>query len=231
MIKATWCISNNVGDALTVWLIKKIAGETPIYVEPRLVTPKHIVCGSIANWATANTTVWGAGIANKNDVLSDQAEYLAVRGYHTKKRLTDCTLIDCPVVGDPALLLPLFYTPQVEKTVTIGLVPHYVNQYECASDGMFTINVFEPVEQFIDNICKCQSIISSSLHGCIVAAAYGIPFLWVEYAEPLGGDRTKFYDFLSSLGFSYPKPGDSFVPDMDKIKQIQDNLMEVCPFK
>lgn len=31
-IFASWCISNNIGDALTPWLIERITGNIPIFV-------------------------------------------------------------------------------------------------------------------------------------------------------------------------------------------------------
>jgi hypothetical protein len=45
--------------------------------------------------------------------------------------------------------------------------------------------------------------LSSSLHGLIVAHAYGIPAVWCDFADrphAIAGDGTKFHDYFASIG-------------------------------
>lgn len=52
----------------------------------------------------------------------------------------------------------------------------------------------------IDQIVNSDICISTSLHGLIVAQAYGVPWVWLTVAEnKLEGDNFKFEDFFSTL--------------------------------
>ena len=249
MIYATWCISNNVGDVLTHWLIKKISGESPVYVERGSYCQHHICCGSILNWSNKNSIVWGAGIANANDEIAKPFSVHAVRGPISNARLRAVTGMSTSVLGDPALLLKRFYAPVVEKKYDVGIIPHYVDQqiisqsYLAYNQVVKVIDVFGSVEQFIEDVCSCRSILSSSLHGLIIATAYEIPSRWFEASMGVGGDTTKFHDFFLSVGntpyyplklydFQWQSPEDlrKLVGEF-RAKCDLSTLLNSCPFK
>ena len=120
---------------------------------------------------------------------------------------------DCPeTYGDPAVLLPDLYFPNVTKKYKIGVVPHYCNLDEATSffpsDG--SVNIIdvrtEDVEFIIQELLKCEIILSSSLHGLILGHAYSIPSAQVEFTTSLGGDGVKFLDYFSAFGITPPNP-------------------------
>lgn len=241
MIPLNWCLSNNIGDALNVYLVKKITGHAPIYVQTHRDThAKYMVCGSILNHADKDTIVWGAGIAKADDVIDPRCDIRAVRGPLTAERCGRQAGISCKVYGDPALLMPMFYDPDEPKRYDVGVVPHYIHQSQVTEafppDCKF-INVFDDVETIVSQIKSCNLILSSSLHGIILAHAYGVPAVWFEGMYPLGGDGTKFYDYFLSVGVkaSLHKWGNADVkgelPDEKVLKQVTDDLWEACPFK
>ena len=119
-------------------------------------------------------------------------------------------------LGDPALILPDLYQPKSyeEKKFKLGIVPHYIDQTDFVSrfdpqgEKSYTVlNIaINKVERFIDRIIECEFIISSSLHGVIIAQAYNIPAVWVEFSDKVIGSGFKFFDFFQSVGIAPYKP-------------------------
>ena len=250
-IYATWMLSNNLGDALTPYLIEKITGKTPIYIPLGVQYPKFMVSGSILNHAMLHTTVWGAGFANANDVMDPCVDVRAVRGLITANRLAHQTGKTVSALGDPGLLMPRFYKPEIAKSHKVGICPHYLHQQEVAAwladrtDVKF-LNVFDHPEKFVDDLCGCEAVYSSSLHGLVLSDAYGIPSQWFTGTARLGGDGTKFHDHFTALWpdgtvfFCYhlsqlPKDIESLRDVIDKqpppVDAVCEALWQACPFK
>lgn len=205
MIYATWCLSDNFGDKLTPYIIEKLSKQKAIWCPLESTTEKFMVVGSILNWLSPNTTAWGVGIANLNDRVP-MKKVIAVRGQLSGivTRLSNIEFKS--IYGDPALLLPRMYEPKTEKKYKYGIVPHYADVEivlrNLIPSDVLIINPFDDIEKFIENINQCEKIFSSSLHGLIVADAYGIPSQWSEFSyDRIGGDRTKYVDYYMSLGY------------------------------
>jgi hypothetical protein len=107
------------------------------------------------------------------------------------------------VYGDLAQLLPDVYKPAKPRHNKIVIVPHYVD-YEImqVDDSAFrTANVqssdlFEEIEL----IAGAELVVSSSLHGLIIAEAYGVPAIWVEASSNVLGSGFKFRDYYAATG-------------------------------
>lgn len=118
-----------------------------------------------------------------------QANILAVRGPRTRELIVR-TGISCPeVYGDPAILLPRYYLPKQFEAASVGLILHRSQEHlfdkKCLLDkGVRFISMTRAgqigIENCIDEICSCSKIFTSSLHGLIVAQAYGIPAQWIR---------------------------------------------------
>ncbi len=195
----------NWGDALNPFLIRAISGVPVQFTRhPRLL--KYLVVGSIVHAADANTVVWGAGAIDSAVRIGCRPRRVcAVRGPLTRELLR-AQDVDVPeVYGDPALLMPRFYNPEVQVRYDAGLVPHYVDkghpwlrQYE-DDDRILIIDVEGDTFSFIRKLRQCRHIISSSLHGIICADAYGVPATWVEFSDDVIGDGFKFRDYFASI--------------------------------
>ena len=210
--------------------------------------------GSIIGWSSGSRVVWGSGILYYNEKISN-GEFLAVRGQYTQRRLRNLGYEVPDVLGDPALLLPLVYNPRVEKKYKLGIIPHHTHTeslYSLASgEDVMVIDLLDDIEVIIRKVLSCEYVISTSLHGLIIAHAYGIPALWYEYREiEWHGSDVKFFDYFSSVGiteyvpFQMPdksrfsleeilghfKQADGQALIQVKLSVLQKQLLDVAPF-
>ncbi|MBS0446432.1 MAG: polysaccharide pyruvyl transferase family protein [Proteobacteria bacterium] len=207
MLRACWCRTPsraNFGDALTPWLMHRLTGRMPRYVPPRDTAPHWIVSGSIAGFAHRSSSVWGAGLMWRDEPLCPQARWLAVRGPITRDRVVACGGACPPVCGDPALLLPRLLAPAAGARNGVGLAPHFSDRYRLspewlAATGVRLIDMQDGIESVVAALTSCAWIMASSLHGLIVAHAYGIPATRVHLHDLPGGDGVKFDDHYAAL--------------------------------
>lgn len=181
-MRAFWGVGTNVGDTLTPVILEYFTKHKAEWVSS-LDDNKLLMCGSILEFAKPGDTVLGAGHYKKNPVNLNGVNVLALRG-----RLSG----EAPVYGDPAILLPLIYKPVVKKTKKRGFIPHLWDQKNYND----YIDVNLPWREFVDAVVACESIVSTSLHGKIIADAYNIPARWMLYEE-IPGAAIKYYDYLS----------------------------------
>lgn len=221
-VNAFWYMSNNFGDNLNYYLIKKLSGKEPVYCDDR--TQKHvIVCGSILTECNDNSTIWGAGMANYSDSISTKPDIRMVRGKLTAQKLG----MDCPV-GDPCLLMPRKYTPMTSKKYRIGIIPHWKDTINVLDMGYHIINPLKPALEVIDDIVSCEMIISSSLHGLILSDAYRVPNRWLETGTAIGGDGFKFDDYYSTTDRAKERNDPEFF--VSEFKYSLNDMLKVCPF-
>lgn len=226
----------NYGDLLSKYIVEKLSGRPTKWVHPKKQPwyqwdkTNYLAIGSILHHATKESIVWGSGIIDHEQPVV-QADYRAVRGPRTREFLLKKG-IECPeVYGDPALLLPEVFNPQVEKKFRLGIIPHYHDykqvlamygeEPEILVIDMMTMDVEEVTRQ----ILQCERTISSSLHGLIVSHAYGIPSVWVEFSKKLFGDGVKFADYLESVGISeYKAENQNRLPVKGELEALFENF-------
>ena len=248
----------NYGDLLSKYLAEKISGKKVKWYntkKKRLINKKHYLSiGSIISHANKYSVIWGSGIISQEDVAVD-AEYISVRGPKTRDYLLQFGLNVPAIYGDPAILLPRYYNPEISKIYNTSIIPHYVDLQEVNNNLSDTstniINLLtNDIELTTDEILSSKRIISSSLHGVIVAHTYGIPALWVKLSDKLSGDDIKFYDYFESVGLNvktclkllpeeltaekidslFIHYADISLPNKDIINKLSDKLLSVCPF-
>lgn len=196
----------NFGDIVTPYLVDRLGSYKARFVPMPLEGPALIATGSILGRANLHATVWGSGAMRESDRICPDAHYVAVRGPLSAELVEAACGRRVTVQGDPALLLPILYSPPASPKYEYGFFPHYVDYdavmswYGERPDVKIINPLRENIEDVIDDIRSCKRIISSSLHGIIVAQAYGVPATWVKFSNKLVGDGIKFRDYFASVG-------------------------------
>lgn len=208
-----WDGEPNFGDLIGPYLISKITG-IPVLNIKNLRHPGIMAVGSILQMIDRkNMVIWGSGLMYElkdtqiKSFKNHAPQILSVRGKESAQHLIEAgiNIPDQKFYGDPALILPLFYTPSIKDSKKIGICPHYSHKpYFLESiigkNNFKIINVQNDVETVVDEIASSAACISTSLHGLIVAQAYGIPWVWLEICDKnLSGGDFKFKDFFSTL--------------------------------
>ena len=256
---------NNWGDDLNIYIFKMLTPQKiqfvpfeRLYFAPNV--KKYSLIGSIiGDYDLDNTIIYGSGAITSNpDIKGRPEKVLSVRGPLTRDVLIK-NGIDCPAVyGDPALLLPLVYKPQIKNNERIGIIPHYRTletnwlEDEWISDlkknneiVVIDMSKYENWTDIIDLICSCKMVLSESLHGLIVAESYSIPSVWVEIIPhnlPWEWDF-KFNDFYCSIckkGMNCIKVYDDGYSIKEILKKVNDwkigtidydSMLKVFPFE
>lgn len=153
------------------------------------------------------------------------ATILSLRGPLTARNLK------VPSFGDIGLLANELVS--VQKHYQLGIVPHWSDTELVKREDLlrWKPHIIDPTAQplhVIREIGRCRKIVSSSLHGIIVADAFGIPRR-VEVAPRLAqweGGLFKFDDYNASVGHSY-KVGKTSKPTWWRVQDVQSIIFDV----
>ena len=259
---------NNWGDDLNIDFIPNISKSRFRFItcDSRLWIPSSkirifLCIGSILQnpvviKSKCKFYVWGTGIKDGRFTLSKQCfdvnrfKIHSVRGPLTR----DCLIrngISCPeIYGDPALLISRYYNPNVEILFEYGIITHL---YDPGKDEILKfcshhkeclfidMGIYNDWHEVVDKVCSCRKILSSSLHGLIVADSYSIPNGWIKHINSVEPDF-KYRDYLMSVNRDNEK-ATSFSSESDfediilsshygKAANIDfDAIFQACPFK
>ncbi len=159
--------------------------------------------------------VWGTGFINYDDCqgrfFKRKMHFCALRGELTRRRVEQMTgqRLDIPT-GDAGILASRLLDELPEKRYDLGIIPHLcdlkdpvltqlLEQYENA----VLIDVREEPLEVVRQIAQCRAVLSSSLHGLIVADSFHIPNLHLVLGDRLLGDGYKFDDYYSAYGLEH----------------------------
>jgi pyruvyltransferase len=202
MIKMWWYTHEvNFGDRLSKIIVERMTGDTVELVRHN-VPNKLLAIGSILGMGAVvpGDSIWGSGYLNCGVPLPRNVKVTAVRGPVTRQMLL-AQGVACPeVYGDPAILLPELYTPKPLKKVKVGVLPH-INDAWLDRRADICIDAKADPLDVVDQICSCEILVTSALHGVIVAEAYGIPVMLVRSSAHMRGEPPlKYGDYFLSTG-------------------------------
>ena len=201
-MKSQWFNGSNVGDLLAPLVLTGLTGETVVWSDQ---SPRWLVSGSILSMAQDHDTLFGVGSFERLDWMRapQDLRILLVRGPRTAAHLG----ITCEIYGDCGLLMPLVYRPaQQEIQYELGIVPHYKSLEQTpVPPGARLISPGLPPRQFIEALLTCRRVASSSLHGIILAEAYGVPATRMQYCVSPRDFDFKHADYYEGTGRSLPR--------------------------
>ena len=218
-----WCdydgtrlIHHNWGDDINVLFFESISKRrfrivNASYVLPLFRLKAYSCIGSIIG--SVNLTrihIWGSGmISAEKEIQCMPEKVYSVRGPLTRDELLKRG-IDCPErYGDPALLVSRYVRPSFVKRYPVGIIPHYTDMENpalkafCANHPEVLVIKMKNYDDWHDIpnlICSCETLISSSLHGLIIADSYRVPNAWVRFSERITGGDFKYIDYFMSVG-------------------------------
>ncbi len=206
-LKSWWYrppIFTNFGDELGQIFLEMLGFEVERvpFAESEILTTGSILQRHALEPLSPGTIIWGTGWHKEPISGLPELDIRAVRGPITANALQTTGTI----YGDPGLLASHFWPAEPNsqnEAHRVGFVRHYIDQ-TTEIPNTTLIETTWPPEDVCRSIAECEVIISSSLHGCIVAASYGIPFMRLPHNQVAGGD-TKWIDFTSSLTKPIPE--------------------------
>lgn len=217
----------NFGDQISPAIVSHLSGRPAIYAQARM-RGKLIAVGSVIGAAMPGDTIWGTGLMKAEHAAfvrqKGPSTILAVRGPETRRVLLDYG-VACPeVYGDPGMLLPLVYRPPRQIRHRVGVVPHHSHLAALSEilegTGVHIISPRMPWTNVVSELCACATVLSSSLHGVIIAEAYGIPTVAMKHGDWLHGSPLKFADYFKSTGRDATFLDSTHARDVDEIERL-----------
>lgn len=201
----------NFGDELACVIVDLMLarkGATLLDAVPR--ARPLLTVGSALHRGDDDTVVWGTGLHGASlahDHKYRSLDVRAVRGPLTAKFLNKRGIVVPEIYGDPALLLPRLDGGRFQKRsrYEIGIVPnlHDMSFIKASSfESRYPmIKIIDPRRAWnlvIQDILDLQFVLASSLHGLVIADAYGIPNRYVRLTER--EDILKYHDYYLGTG-------------------------------
>ncbi|GHB49725.1 hypothetical protein GCM10007094_43780 [Pseudovibrio japonicus] len=171
----------------------------------------------------------------------------AVRGFGTRNMLQEVMGQDMSHVtlGDGGLLAHhLLEGRTIEKKYKVGIVPHFAEAHLSLFSEMqreipqsTILDITKGALPFLEDLARCEAVVSTAMHPLIVCDALGIPNLWGRISEA----RTtifKFHDYYSALdtqqepvqiekqGVTYEDIVGRYSVESAKVKVVQEKLLK-----
>jgi len=264
MIKLFWwrlegSDHGNFGDEITRLLIEKIFHKDVEWAAPSecdMIGAGSILAEAYELKQQNKPYVWSSGLI-KDDKLripASEFKFCSVRGSLTLGRIDG--VAKNVTRGDAGLLASYLLPERIgkRKKYRIGILPHYADtssefmRVMKHREAVTVIDATWPCEKVVEAISQCEVLISSSMHGLIVADSVGTPNIHVPMSNKLKGGSYKFKDYYSVFSEDRYKPGtpeeiyqlsnDQLIDHVQQayvipqdLQDIKDSIIDAFPFK
>lgn len=214
-----WNDEDNFGDALNINIFEKLLNQPANNHSAKKCN--IIMIGSILDHFLTKSRlkmcffrwlpevkVFGSGIIKNNNkkYFFRRMKIFGVRGYKTLELVKSCkniTFNDNIYIGDLALITPILFDINTDKKYDLGIIPHFQDKGSPLLSNIkvknsIIIDVQDEPLYVVNEIAKCRHIISSSLHGLIIADTLNIPNIRMNLNDS-GGGNFKFDDYYTAF--------------------------------
>jgi hypothetical protein len=227
-----WTRVPNFGDGLSPLLLSRFSNLTPEWSpveEASIVSIGSILEHIPPNWGGF---ILGSGKLRETSILKfspKDVKILSLRGPLSAKGIPG----DYPL-GDPGVLANELVGPQ-EKLWDLGIVPHWqddelADRFLKLIPSKFSCRVISPSSDpltVVREIGACKRIVTSSLHGMIVADSFGGIPRRVESCDKMNvdGGLFKFKDYSASIKTEF-EIGKMIEPSRFRVEDIKFNIYD-----
>lgn len=237
----------NLGDTLGKVIIKHLLDKKNIDIDRTIKTTKHFNCvGSNILHSYQDATIWGSGIEYQptrynylfTKLSCRKLDIRAVRGPLTKEYLEKMGFYVPNIYGDPAILMPFIYNPEVKKKYKYSIIPQFAVERsfreKYPKENIISMNT-DNYRQVIDDIKSSEVIFTSSLHGIILAEAYNVPAVFFRGLSK--SIDFKYNDYYLSTGRTdiciantFEEAKDMSPLPIPNLTKLQQGLLDSFPY-
>jgi pyruvyltransferase len=203
----------NLGDEINSKIVEAVSGRSVI--RSSVASCDLLAIGSVLTFPQDQKVfpnrknpihVWGSGLIEPTGILPEiLLQIAAVRGPLTRSFINVQGRMP---VGDPGLFTPEVWPKKRERQFEWGIIAHhqqmtseYIKRLHLNTPKSIIIDFTDSdIDQTLTILNSCEKIVSTSLHGLILADAYRIPNVWLNFKDVHRGRSWKFFDYFSSVG-------------------------------
>ena len=166
--------------------------------------------------------IYGTGFISSDNFQNESyvrnIKIKAIRGNVSLQRIkkNGIKVSDKVILADPGILAPFLLNLKNKKDwnyqieYDLCVIPHYVDSKNILIkrrihiNNSIILNINRNPFKFITSLLKCKNILSSSLHGLIVADSLGIPNMRMVVSHKIKGRDYKYKDYYSAYNLKLP---------------------------
>ena len=223
-----WRTKTNWGDRLGPLLLERFAGISSVWApfpEAQIVTVGSVLQLMPWDWPGI---IAGAGKLRRDSPFKygSHTQIMALRGPLTARGVTGSYAL-----GDPGLLAPELLGQLPVKEHALGILPHWFDKKlehrtEFRRYDPLIIHADEDPLEVVRKIGSCRKLVTSSLHGVIVADAFHIPRRVEQMDLSRKDTNFKFMDYGGSIRMRF-RFGITEMPKWQRIEDRQHEIYDV----
>jgi pyruvyltransferase len=231
----------NVGDYLGPKLVSAILSAENLKIYNQ-TNKRLLTIGSILHFAKDKDAIWGTGLngkVNPEQHSFSELDVRALRGPLTQEFLIEKG-ISIPkkiAFGDPGILTSKYFPVDAPKRTKAIYIPHMREKNptkKLKGSGVEMLSPLLNLTDFLYKLNTAERVITTSLHGVIIAESYGIPAVMLKNNS--GENILKFIDYFNGTDRDLPEISKSITgamnqkPNTPNLQAQQKGLLSTFPY-